>query len=90
MITREEILKIAALSRLSVSDEELEALMTDMTQIIEFANAIHAVPEDSETFEPALSNVFRADEVVPSFPREAILQNIDGGEDGYFPVKHQM
>ena len=33
-----------------------------------------------------LSNVFREDEVEQSYPIQEILQNVGGGENGYFPV----
>lgn len=42
------------------------------------------------TASPGLKNVFREDTVVPSFPQEEILANVDGGENGYFPVKKRM
>jgi len=88
-VTKEEILKIANLSKLWVSEEELEELTHDMGEIIAFADTINSVSESVEEFDNInhLSNVFRADEVVPSYPREKILQNVEGGEDGYFPVK---
>lgn len=88
-VTKEEILKIANLSKLWVSEEELESLTHDMGEIIEFANTINSVSDSSEEFNNInnLSNVFRSDEVIPSYPREKILQNVNGGEDGYFPVK---
>lgn len=89
VVTKEEILKIANLSKLWVSEEELEALTRDMGEIIEFANTINAVSDSAEEFDGIhrLSNVFRPDEVIPSYPREKILKNVDGGEDGYFSVK---
>ena len=92
MVTKEEILKIASLSKLSVSEEELEALTADMAQIIEFADTINAACADAQEFDNInnLSNVLREDEVVPSYPREAILKNVGGGEDGYFPVRKRM
>jgi aspartyl-tRNA(Asn)/glutamyl-tRNA(Gln) amidotransferase subunit C len=89
MVTKEEIQKIAILSKLSVSEEELESLTADMAQIIAFADTINAASEESDDFDNInhLSNVFREDVVVPSYDREKILQNVGGGEEGYFPVK---
>ncbi len=88
-VTKEEILKIANLSKLWVREEELESLTHDMGEIIAFANTINSVSDSAEEFDNInnLSNVFRPDEVIPSYPREKILQNVNGGEDGYFPVK---
>ena len=37
-----------------------------------------------------LQNAFREDEVVPSYPRDEILKNVDGGEDGFFPVRKRQ
>ena len=74
MVTREEILKIAKLSKLSVTEEELDGL----TAAGEFDNINN------------LQNAFREDEVVPSYPRDEILKNVDGGEDGFFPVRKRQ
>ena len=41
MVDREEILKIATLSKLFVSEEELPKLTTDMEQMIAFADTIN-------------------------------------------------
>ncbi len=89
MVTKEEIRNIAILSRLYVADEELDALTKDMQGVIAFADAINAVGAEADEFDNInnLSNVFRKDEVVPSYPREEILKNVDGGEDGFFLVR---
>lgn len=92
MVTREEVLSIARLAKLSVSEEELDALTADMANIISFADTINAASADTEEFDNIhnLSNVLREDEVVPSYPREEILRNVDGGEDGFFCVKKRL
>ena len=88
MVTKEEILKIAALSKLTVGEEELDTLTKEMESIIAFADTVNAaaVGEEFDNINN-LSNAFREDEVIPSYPREEILRNVQGGEDGYFPVK---
>lgn len=89
MMTKDEILEIATLSKLYVPEENLEQLTKDMADILAFADTISATgtggeePKDT----PERYNVFREDQVVPSYPREEILQNAQGGENGYFPVK---
>ena len=89
MIDREEILKIATLAKLSVSEEELDSLTADMDQILSFADTINAAGAQGEDFDSVrgLANAFREDQVIPSYPREAILRNVDGGEDGFFYVQ---
>lgn len=94
MVTREEVLKIAKLAKLSVSEEELDGLTAAMGEIISFADTINAAGDlagDAE-FDNInnLQNAFREDEVVPSFPRERILENVSGGEDGFFPVRKRQ
>ncbi len=91
-VTKEEILDIALLSKLWVSEEELDKLTEDMAGIIAFADTINAAGETAEEFDNInnLSNVFREDEVVPSYDRDQILKNVNGGENGYFPVKRRV
>lgn len=91
MVTQEEILKIAKLSKLAIKENEIEELIKDMNQIIDFANTINMAVEDEDydEFEDTnnLVNVFHKDEVLESYDRDNILKNRDGGEKGYFFVK---
>lgn len=91
MVTKELVKNIAVLSRLDISEEELDVLTKDMQGMIALADEVSAVESDpnEEDFDNInnLSNVFREDIVVPSWPREEILKNVDGGEDGCFLVK---
>ena len=92
MVTKDEILDIALLSKLSVSEDELEGLTEEMMNIIKFADTINAFDGEIGEFDNinGLKNVLRGDEVVPSYDRSRILSNVNGGEDGYFPVKKKM
>ena len=92
MVTREEILKIAKLSKLSVTEEELDGLTAAMGEIIAFADTINAAGAAAGEFDNInnLQNAFREDEVVPSYPRDEILKNVDGGEDGFFPGRKRQ
>ncbi len=75
-ITREELKHIASLSRLKLTDEELDAL--GIEAVIEFAKALSNVDigEASPTNHISdIHNVFREDEVKPSFDRDDILRN---------------
>lgn len=90
MVTREEILKIAKLSRLSVEESEIEQLVSDMEEIIDFAGNINDDITDKDIeFENVnkLVNVFHEDEVVESYHRDEILRNREGGKNGYFIIK---
>lgn len=91
-VTKDEILDIALLAKLWVADDELEKLTGDMADIIAFADTINNAGDTGEEFDNInnLSNVFREDVVVPSYDRALILKNVNGGEDGYFPVKKRV
>ncbi|MFA9423662.1 MAG: aspartyl/glutamyl-tRNA amidotransferase subunit C [Sedimentibacter sp.] len=93
MVTRDDIIKIAKLAKLSVEDDEIEALTESMAEIIGFADTIKSAVEDGELedFDDInnITNAFHEDEVIESFDRELILKNIDGGVDGCFLVKNR-
>ena len=92
MVTREEILSLALLSKLHIEEDEIDNLTQEMMNIIKFADTINEYDGEIEEFDNInnLSNVFREDEVVESFPQSEILKNVDGGENGYFPVKKKV
>lgn len=91
MVTHEDVMKIAALAKLSVAPEELDALTKDMNEIIGFADTVSTIGVEASDFDNInrLSNVFRDDTVRPSFDREEILKNAENREDGYFLVKRR-
>jgi aspartyl-tRNA(Asn)/glutamyl-tRNA(Gln) amidotransferase subunit C len=92
LVSKEELLDIAILSKLEVAEDEIETLTEQMQNIIAFADRINEAEGSDDEFDNinGLSNVFHEDKVVPSYPREEILLNVDGGENGYFPVKKRM
>ncbi len=92
MVTKEEIMKIAILSKLSVSEDEIDKLTEDMGEIISFADTINNAADEDSGFDNInnLSNVLREDEVVPSLDRQLILQNAKDSDDGCFMVKNIM
>lgn len=92
MVTKDEILDLALLSKLHINEDEIDELTQEMMNIIKFADTINGYDGEIEEFDNInnLSNVFREDEVVESFPQSEILKNVDGGENGYFPVKKKV
>jgi aspartyl-tRNA(Asn)/glutamyl-tRNA(Gln) amidotransferase subunit C len=75
-ITRDEVAHLARLSRLALSDEELDHLAPQLNQII---SAVARVQEVTAQDVPAtshavpLTNVFRADELAPCLtPQQAL------------------
>ncbi len=90
-ITNDEVLHVASLARLKLSEEEAKRLETDMAGIIEFADKLNEL--DTEGVVPTahaipMQNAFRADEVKPSFDRREILKNApDFDEEGFIVPK---
>ena len=91
MVTREDVLQMARLSKLYIKEEELDALTKDMDNIIAFAEKISAAQCEQTNFDNInnLSNVLREDVVVPSYDREEILKNAESQDEGYFLVKRR-
>ena len=92
MVTKEEVMKIAILSKLFVAEDEIDRLTKDMSEIISFADTINNAADEGEDFDNInnLSNVLREDEVVPSLDRELILANAKDSDGGCFMVKNIM
>lgn len=92
MVTKEEVMKIAILSKLYIAEDEIDKLTEDMGEIISFADTINNAADDGGEFDNInnLSNVLREDEVVPSLDREKILRNAKDSDDGCFLVKNIM
>ncbi len=89
MVSHEEIMKIANLAKLFVKEDELDTLTQEMQSIIDFADEINNAPTNGEEFDNInnLSNVFREDVVVESYPTEEILANANSKADDCFLVK---
>ena len=91
MVTREDVLQMARLSKLYIKEEELDALTKDMDNIIAFAETISTAQCEQTNFDNInnLTNVLREDVVDPSYDREEILKNAESQDEGYFLVKRR-
>lgn len=88
-ISKEEIVHIAKLASLNLSEVEIERYANDMTEILGYANMINSVNTDEikETIAANENyNVFRKDEVIPSIDRDILLQNAPSKDDGMFQI----
>ncbi len=89
-LTTDDVLHIARLARISLTDSEVGRLTQQLSDILGHFAALAAAPTDGvePTAHPLpLSNVMRADEVAPSLPRTAVLANAPRHEDGLFRVR---
>lgn len=89
MIDREQVLYVAKLARLRLSDEEVERMAGELSGILDHVDRIGNL--DLEGVEPtshvvALENVLRADEPWQSLPRDTALASAPEPQDGAFRV----
>ena len=89
MIERDQVLHVARLARLRLSDDEVERMTGELSGILEHVDRISTL--DLEGVEPtshvvALENVLRPDEPRPSWPKETVLEPAPDPADGAFRV----
>jgi aspartyl-tRNA(Asn)/glutamyl-tRNA(Gln) amidotransferase subunit C len=89
MIDREQVLHVARLARLRLSDEEVERMSGELTSILDHIEKIGEL--DLDDVEPTshvveVENVLRPDEPRPSWPRERVLAEAPDTADGGFRV----
>jgi len=88
-ITRDTVAQVAALARLALPEEELDALTGQMSRILDYVETLDRL--DTAGIEPTahavpMENAFRADEVRPSLGIERALANAPAAGEGAFRV----
>ena len=89
MIDRDQVLHVARLARLRLSDEELERMPAELSKILEHVErmnrlALEGVEPTSHVVE--LQNVLREDVPRPCLPRDTALQGAPDVANGGFRV----
>jgi aspartyl-tRNA(Asn)/glutamyl-tRNA(Gln) amidotransferase subunit C len=89
-LTREEVLHIAHLARLGLTEEEITRLSEQLSNLLEHFQVLQQV--DTEGVPPtaqsvALQSVMRDDVVAPSLPPGDVLANAPRREDDCFRVR---
>ncbi len=89
MIDREQVLHVARLARLRLTEEEVERMTGELGDILQHVEAIQAL--DLDDVEPTthvapLENVLRPDEPRESWPRERVLEGAPDASDEGFRV----
>lgn len=87
MIEREQVLHVAKLARLRLSEQEIERMAGELSGILEHVDRIAEM--DLDGVEPTahvveLENVLRPDEPRPSWPREDVLAGAPDPAEGAF------
>ncbi|HEX4336115.1 MAG TPA: Asp-tRNA(Asn)/Glu-tRNA(Gln) amidotransferase subunit GatC [Polyangiaceae bacterium] len=88
-ITREDVVHVAKLARLELSESEIERMVRDLGTILEHVAELSKV--DTSNVEPTAyvavdAAPLRPDEVIPGVPRELALREAPRHEDGGFAV----
>ena len=88
-ITREDVLHVAALARLDLTEEEIERLGGQLNAILEAVGKVaeldlEDVPPTSHPLD--LANVWAEDDPRPSLTVDEALANAPEAEDGFFRV----
>ncbi len=89
-LTRDEVLHIALLARVGLSEEDVARFEEQLSGILDHFDVLRQV--DTESVPPTshthdLQNVGSPDDTRDSFPREEILANAPLPEEGFFRVR---
>lgn len=88
-ISKEDIIHIANLANLNLSETEIEEYSNSLTEILDFANMINSVNTDAVNETIAANekyNAFRKDEIKQEVDKEALLQNAPSKDEGMFRI----
>ncbi len=89
-LTREEVLHIAALSRLGMTEEDIARYGAQLSNILENFEVLNKVDTANvpPTAQPnALCNVLKDDIVQPSMPVADVMANAPKQEDNFFKIR---
>jgi aspartyl-tRNA(Asn)/glutamyl-tRNA(Gln) amidotransferase subunit C len=89
-LTLEQVRHVADLARLGLRDDELEALASELSSILEYIDQLEQL--DTRAIAPTaqvgeLFDVMRDDEVLPSLALDEALANAPSREGSYFRVR---
>lgn len=92
-ITKKDVLKIADLAKLNLSNDEIEKFTKNLSDIVGFADSLNSI--DISNVKPTagilpLTNVFRKDEVEESMQKDKILKNSKYSKYGCFYVDNKV
>lgn len=93
-LTRDDVLKLAQLARISLTDEEAEAFTGELSAILQYVEQLSSV--DVSGLEPTnqvtgLTNVMRPDEVIDyGYHPAKLLENVPAVEKNQLKVKRMI
>lgn len=93
-LTRDDILKLASLSRLALTDAEVDEFTDEISQILKYVEQLQSV--DVEGIAPTnqvtgLTNVTRKDELIDyGYKPQDLLKNVPSVEADHLKVKRMI
>ena len=89
-LSHEEVLHIALLARLGLTEAEVDRFREQLSNILENFEVLQqldtsGIPPTAQSI--ALQNVVSDDEVVPSLPQSRVLANAPQKEENFFRVR---
>lgn len=88
-VSKEEILHIANLAHLNIEENEINNYLTNLEDILNFANIVNNAPVDNLNItigSNEAKNVFRKDEIKVFEDNESLLQNAIAQEQNMFKI----
>ncbi|MCX6694584.1 MAG: Asp-tRNA(Asn)/Glu-tRNA(Gln) amidotransferase subunit GatC [Methanomicrobiales archaeon] len=89
MVNEREVEHIAHLADIGIEKGELEEFTSQFNAILDYFEVLDRI-KTADREDPTLYNVFREDEVTPSLPQEAVLENTSQKEEGFFRAPRVM
>ncbi|MET0779466.1 MAG: Asp-tRNA(Asn)/Glu-tRNA(Gln) amidotransferase subunit GatC [Candidatus Saccharimonadales bacterium] len=93
-LTREDVLKLARLARLTITDEEIEKYRTELSEILQYVDLLQnadvtgLTPTSQVT---GLTNVMRDDEVIDyGVSADELLRKVPNKEERLIKVKRMI
>ena len=94
MISKEEVIHIAKLARLELTEQEIEKMQKDLSGILDYVDLLKkAKTKKSKTTNRAgVFNVLRKDETTDKNPNTAnrLIESAPDKKDGYIKVKQVL
>lgn len=93
-LTRDDVLKLARLARLELSDDEVEAFKNELDEILQYVEQLNDV--DVSGLEPTsqvtgLTNVTRTDTIKDyGYTQVELLKNVPATHDDHIKVKRML
>lgn len=96
-LSREDILKLAKLSRLQLSEDEILRFQEELSAILDYVQQLESV--NTEGLQPTYQvtglttldpNVAREDVVTEQIGHDALMKNVPSKQDGHIKVKRMV